>query len=209
MVPARSRPLWPAFDQLGLAPGRPSRHGAAQPLGGRDDALGLPVRRAHHHAAQLARRAPTISISASTMPTPRRSCTRTSPRRAMRGVEASAEPRAHRGRRGPAGRALHSRARGRPDATTPSRAPTPSAWSVMLYTSGTTARPKGVPRRQRAERAAALAHVAQNLYRQHERTLGRDAALSHHGGALAAWRCRSSAAPSSACRASTSRARSS
>ncbi len=51
------------------------------------------------------------------------------------------------------------------------------AWSVMLYTSGTTARPKGVPRRQRAERAAALAHVAQNLYARnlhgnHERTLG-------------------------------------
>src|SRR5258705_257442 len=46
------------------------------------------------------------------------------------------------------------------------------AWSVMLYTSGTTARPKGVPRRQRAERAAALAHVAQNLYATHERTLG-------------------------------------
>ena len=42
----------------------------------------------------------------------------------------------------------------------------------MLYTSGTTARPKGVPRRQRAERAAALAHVAQNLYRHGERTLG-------------------------------------
>jgi 2-furoate---CoA ligase len=46
------------------------------------------------------------------------------------------------------------------------------AWSVMLYTSGTTARPKGVPRRQHAERAAALAHVAQNLYRNGERTLG-------------------------------------
>jgi 2-furoate---CoA ligase len=46
------------------------------------------------------------------------------------------------------------------------------AWSVMLYTSGTTARPKGVPRRQRAERAAALAHVAQNLYGNGERTLG-------------------------------------
>src|SRR5262245_3117715 len=46
------------------------------------------------------------------------------------------------------------------------------AWSVMLYTSGTTARPKGVPRCQRAERAAALAHVAQNLYAAHERTLG-------------------------------------
>ncbi len=46
------------------------------------------------------------------------------------------------------------------------------AWSVMLYTSGTTARPKGVPRRHRAERAAALATVAQNLYRYGERTLG-------------------------------------
>jgi 2-furoate---CoA ligase len=45
-------------------------------------------------------------------------------------------------------------------------------WSVMLYTSGTTARPKGVPRRQRAERAAALAHVAQNLYGAREVTLG-------------------------------------
>jgi 2-furoate---CoA ligase len=46
------------------------------------------------------------------------------------------------------------------------------AWSVMLYTSGTTAKPKAVPRRQRAERAAALAHVAQNLYAHGERTLG-------------------------------------
>jgi len=48
----------------------------------------------------------------------------------------------------------------------------PDAWSVMLYTSGTTAKPKGVPRRQRAERAAAVAHVAQNLYGHGERTLG-------------------------------------
>jgi 2-furoate---CoA ligase len=46
------------------------------------------------------------------------------------------------------------------------------AWSIMLYTSGTTSRPKGVPRRHRAERAAALAHVAQNLYPHGERTLG-------------------------------------
>ena len=44
--------------------------------------------------------------------------------------------------------------------------------SLMLYTSGTTGRPKGVPRRHRAERAAALGHVAQNLYRRGERTLG-------------------------------------
>ena len=46
------------------------------------------------------------------------------------------------------------------------------ACSVMLYTSGTTGRPKGVPRSQRTERAAALAHVAQNLYGRGERTLG-------------------------------------
>ena len=46
------------------------------------------------------------------------------------------------------------------------------AWSLMLYTSGTTSKPKGVPRRHRAERAAAVAHVAQNLYRRGERTLG-------------------------------------
>ncbi|CAM5195522.1 2-furoate---CoA ligase OS=Castellaniella defragrans OX=75697 GN=HNR28_002065 PE=4 SV=1 [Castellaniella denitrificans] len=45
-------------------------------------------------------------------------------------------------------------------------------WSLMLYTSGTTGRPKGVPRRHRHERAAALAHVAQNLYARGERTLG-------------------------------------
>jgi 2-furoate---CoA ligase len=46
------------------------------------------------------------------------------------------------------------------------------AWSIMLYTSGTTSQPKGVPRRHRAERAAGIAHVAQNLYRPYERTLG-------------------------------------
>ena len=45
-------------------------------------------------------------------------------------------------------------------------------WSLMLYTSGTTGKPKGVPRRHRHERAAALAHVAQNQYGRHERTLG-------------------------------------
>ena len=47
-----------------------------------------------------------------------------------------------------------------------------SAWSIMLYTSGTTSKPKGVPRRHFAERAAGIAHVAQNLYRRGERTLG-------------------------------------
>ena len=44
--------------------------------------------------------------------------------------------------------------------------------SLLLYTSGTTGRPKGVPRRHRAERAAALAQIAKNLYARGERTLG-------------------------------------
>ncbi|WP_199540123.1 AMP-binding protein [Paraburkholderia kururiensis] len=45
-------------------------------------------------------------------------------------------------------------------------------YSLILYTSGTTGKAKGVPRRHRHERAAALAHVAQNFYRHGERTLG-------------------------------------
>ena len=45
-------------------------------------------------------------------------------------------------------------------------------WSIMLYTSGTTGKPKGVPRRHRAERAAAVAHIAQNQYAVGECTLG-------------------------------------
>ena len=44
--------------------------------------------------------------------------------------------------------------------------------SLMLYTSGTTGRPKGVPRRQRVERAAALAQVAQYRCSIGEITLG-------------------------------------
>jgi 2-furoate---CoA ligase len=60
------------------------------------------------------------------------------------------------------------------DTPAPEAAPRvgPEAWSIMLYTSGTTSKPKGVPRRHRAERAAGIAHVAQNLYGRCERTLG-------------------------------------
>ncbi|TGN63572.1 long-chain fatty acid--CoA ligase [Nocardioides eburneiflavus] len=44
--------------------------------------------------------------------------------------------------------------------------------SVMLYTSGTTGRPKGVPRTHRAEHYAALAHLVQTGHGPGEVTLG-------------------------------------
>lgn len=44
--------------------------------------------------------------------------------------------------------------------------------SVMLYTSGTTGRPKGVPRSHRAEHSAAVAHLIQAQLRQGEVVLG-------------------------------------
>ena len=44
--------------------------------------------------------------------------------------------------------------------------------SLMLYTSGTTGRPKGVPRSHAAERTAAVSCIAQLGYRPGERSLG-------------------------------------
>jgi 2-furoate---CoA ligase len=54
----------------------------------------------------------------------------------------------------------------------PGPAPSTDAVSVMLYTSGTTGRPKGVPRTHAAEHAAAVAHVMQSGHRPGEVTLG-------------------------------------
>ena len=47
-----------------------------------------------------------------------------------------------------------------------------STTSIQLYTSGTTGRPKGVPRSHRAERAGGLSQVVQHGLRFGERTLG-------------------------------------
>ncbi len=86
-------------------------------------------------------------------------------------TRAAALPRIYVGGGEPAGAIGFDRMISEPAAEATPRVST-EAWSIMFYTSGTTSKPKGVPRRHRAERAAGIAHVAQNLYRRRERTLG-------------------------------------
>ena len=54
MVPARFEPRG-KLQRARPKSGRSARHGAAEPLGGRNPALGMPARWGRHHADQLAR----------------------------------------------------------------------------------------------------------------------------------------------------------
>ena len=69
---------------------------------------------------------------------------------------------------------LEALAAGEPDGSLPAAVPPLRArdLSVILYTSGTTGKPKGVPRTHGAEHAAAIAHVIQTQQRPAEITLG-------------------------------------
>ena len=70
----------------------------------------------------------------------------------------------------PAGAVAFAELLGR--AAAPPRPPVESDLSLILYTSGTTGRPKGVPRTHRNHAAGALAHALQCGYEWGERTLG-------------------------------------
>jgi 2-furoate---CoA ligase len=67
---------------------------------------------------------------------------------------------------------FESLAAGVDDPGAPKRGGSDADLSIMLYTSGTTGRPKGVPRTHRAELAAALAHVVQGRNTFADVTLG-------------------------------------
>jgi 2-furoate---CoA ligase len=78
----------------------------------------------------------------------------------------------HDGEDPPAGRARPLEALIAEQSDRPLEVPvTPDDVSVMLYTAGTTGRPKGVPRRHHAELSAGLAHVIQSRYGPWESTL--------------------------------------
>jgi 2-furoate---CoA ligase len=83
-------------------------------------------------------------------------------------------PRAHAGdpADAPAGVAPIERLLETVPSAAPGHRPSDTDISVMLYTSGTTGKPKGVPRTHSAEHSAAVAHLIQAQQRPGEATLG-------------------------------------
>ena len=90
----------------------------------------------------------------------------------LEGDGGGAPPVVHHGEDPPVGgaRELEAFIAAQPDAAIEVEV-APDDVSVMLYTAGTTGRPKGVPRRQHAEVSAGLAHVVQARYGIGESTL--------------------------------------
>ena len=76
------------------------------------------------------------------------------------------------------------------------------AWSVMLYTSGTTARPKGVPRRQRAERPP-LWRMSRKTFTAAASARSASCRFTTRWVSARCWQCRLSAALLFACAGST------
>ena len=165
---------------------RPSRHAAAEPLGGRDRPLGLPVRRHHRDADQLARHRRRARLCAGR---------RRGQGAGLRGgvgprggvLQGGAAPSAHLGRR--AGRhSLHlagQRARARHRAARRRRGLVGDALYVRHHRQ---AEGRAAPPARRA-RGGAGPRRAEPLP-QRRADARRDAALPHHGGALAASPCR-------------------
>ena len=167
---ARISSLVASLDRIGLKARRSSGHRAAELRGGRHAALGLSAGGHRHHAGQLARQGRRTRLLHRKFRGRAVVYQDVSAQAVEESKRAPALPRICGWRRA-AGAFSFDRMVAEPAAEATPRVGA-EAWSVMLYTSGTTSRPKGVPRRHRAERAAGIAHVAQNLYRRGERTLG-------------------------------------
>lgn len=72
----------------------------------------------------------------------------------------------------PSGAVAFEEAVAKASAESPKAEVAPTDTALMLYTSGTTGRPKGVPRSQQAEYAATIGQIVQHRYVSGDRTLG-------------------------------------
>ena len=184
MVSSAFRRWLPRFDQHRPEGRRSHRHGPAELRGGRDAALGLPTGRHRDHAGQLARQGRRTRFLHREFRSRALSSTRTFRAQAVaRSKRASGLPRIASA----ATMRRCDRFRSRVDAVAqPDATPRVGRRSLVdhaLYI-GTTSRPKGVPRRHRAERAAAHRPCRAKPLSARRTDARRHAALSHHGRPL-------------------------